>query len=55
MHATRLILAAVLLAVLGRLLGADRPDVIHLHGIDFPAYLPESGPPELVELLTKMW
>lgn len=27
-----------------------RPDVIHLHGIDFPAYLPKSGPPVLVTL-----
>jgi glycosyltransferase involved in cell wall biosynthesis len=25
-------------------------DVIHLHGIDFPSYLPESGPPVLVTL-----
>ena len=29
---------------------AHRPDVIHLHGIDFPAYLPDSGPPVLVTL-----
>lgn len=25
-------------------------DVVHLHGIDFPAYLPDSGPPVLVTL-----
>jgi glycosyltransferase involved in cell wall biosynthesis len=28
----------------------ERPDLIHLHGIDFPAYLPERGPPVLVSL-----
>ncbi|MBP1804913.1 glycosyltransferase [Rubellimicrobium aerolatum] len=28
----------------------ERVDVIHLHGIDFPTYLPESGPPVLVTL-----
>jgi hypothetical protein len=28
----------------------ERPDVIHLHGIDFPAYLPPPGPPVLVTL-----
>lgn len=27
-----------------------RPDLIHLHGIDFPHYLPDSGPPVLVTL-----
>jgi glycosyltransferase involved in cell wall biosynthesis len=27
-----------------------RPDVIHLHGIDFPEYLPSSGPPVIVTL-----
>jgi glycosyltransferase involved in cell wall biosynthesis len=27
-----------------------RPDLIHLHGIDFHAYLPDSGPPVLVTL-----
>ncbi len=27
-----------------------RPDVIHLHGIDFPHYLPDRGPPVLVTL-----
>ena len=27
-----------------------RPDVIHLHGIDFASYLPEQGPPVLVTL-----
>ena len=25
-------------------------DLVHLHGIDFPAYLPDSGPPALVTL-----
>ncbi|MBN8873277.1 MAG: glycosyltransferase [Rhodospirillales bacterium] len=25
-------------------------DLVHLHGIDFPAYLPEAGPPALVTL-----
>jgi hypothetical protein len=28
----------------------DRPDVMHLHGIDFSAYLPPPGPPALVTL-----
>ena len=28
----------------------DRPDVIHLHGIDFHSYLPPQGPPVLVTL-----
>ena len=28
----------------------ERPDVIHLHGIDFPEYLPTEGPPVLVTL-----
>lgn len=28
----------------------ERPDVIHLHGIDFDAYLPPPGPPVLVTL-----
>ena len=28
----------------------DRPDVVHLHGIDFPAYLPPPGPPVLTTL-----
>ncbi len=27
-----------------------RPDVVHLHGIDFPYYLPDRGPPVLVTL-----
>jgi hypothetical protein len=29
----------------------ERPDIIHLHGIDFPEYLPSEGPPVLVTLL----
>lgn len=29
---------------------AGREDLIHLHGIDFPHYLPEAGPPVLVTL-----
>ena len=28
----------------------DRPDAIHLHGSDFPDYLPEPGPPVVVTL-----
>jgi glycosyltransferase involved in cell wall biosynthesis len=28
----------------------DHPDVIHLHGIDFPDYLPPSGPPLIATL-----
>lgn len=30
--------------------GRGRVDVIHLHGIDFPHYLPKAGPPVLVTL-----
>jgi glycosyltransferase involved in cell wall biosynthesis len=28
----------------------DRPDVVHLHGLDFDRYLPASGPPVVVTL-----
>jgi len=28
----------------------DRPDVVHLHGLDFGHYLPSAGPPVLVTL-----
>ena len=31
-------------------IGRDRPDVVHLHGIDFPDYLPPPGPSVLVTL-----
>ena len=31
-------------------LARDRPDVVHLHGIDFPTYLPPPGPPVLATL-----
>ena len=31
-------------------LGAERVDAVHLHGIDFHAYLPPLGPPALVTL-----
>lgn len=41
--------AAVREAV-GRVLARERIDVVHLHGIDFDAYLPPAGPPVLVSL-----
>jgi glycosyltransferase involved in cell wall biosynthesis len=36
--------------VLTRLLKGVRPDLVHLHGVDWPAYVPEGGPPVLVTL-----
>ena len=33
-----------------------KPDVIHLHGLDFHSYLPPAGPPALVTLhLPPQW
>ena len=37
-------------AALAAALGRERVDVVHLHGIDFPAYLPPPGPPVLATL-----
>lgn len=31
-------------------LAEDRPDIVHLHGVDFDAYRPEGGPPVVVTL-----
>ena len=45
--------ACVHAAVRARIAGTiarDRPDVVHLHGLDFPAYLPTPGPPVLATL-----
>jgi glycosyltransferase involved in cell wall biosynthesis len=35
---------------IGAVIARDAPNVIHLHGIDFDAYLPPPGPPVLVTL-----
>lgn len=35
---------------IGRVLREERVDVVHMHGIDFHAYLPREGPPVLVTL-----
>jgi glycosyltransferase involved in cell wall biosynthesis len=35
---------------LDRVIAADRPDLVHLHGIDFHAYLPAPGVPVLATL-----
>lgn len=35
---------------LDRVVATERPDVVHLHGIDFHAYLPPTGPPVLATL-----
>lgn len=45
-HAAQAAVRARIADVIGR----ERPDVIHLHGIDFPVYLPDAGPPVLVTL-----
>lgn len=37
-------------ARLAETIAHDRPDAIHLHGTDFPEYLPASGPPVMVTL-----
>jgi hypothetical protein len=36
--------------ILDRVVAADRPDVVHLHGIDFHAYLPPPGVPVMATL-----
>lgn len=36
--------------LLAEVISADRPDVVHLHGIDFASYLPGPGTPCLVTL-----
>lgn len=41
---------AVLRARLAETLARVRPDVLHLHGVDFHSYLPDAGPPVLVTL-----
>ncbi len=41
---------AVVRARIAAVVGRDGPHVIHLHGIDFDAYLPPPGPPVLVTL-----
>ncbi|TNC74778.1 glycosyltransferase [Rubellimicrobium roseum] len=41
---------AAVRARIAEVVASDRPDVIHLHGIDFPSYLPLPGPPVLVTL-----
>src|SRR5688572_18681361 len=37
-------------AELERILAREVPDLVHLHGVDWPAYAPEGGPPVLVTL-----
>ena len=37
-------------ARLAEAIATDRPDAIHLHGADFPEYLPVPGPPVMVTL-----
>jgi glycosyltransferase involved in cell wall biosynthesis len=41
---------AAVRARIAEVVDRHRADLIHLHGIDFPAYLPEGGPPVLVTL-----
>ncbi|WP_210528767.1 glycosyltransferase [Rubellimicrobium arenae] len=41
---------AAVRARIAEVVAQEAPDVVHLHGIDFPAYLPEPGPPVLVTL-----
>jgi hypothetical protein len=41
---------AAVRAAISKVIARDRPDVVHLHGIDFPDYLPPSGPPVMVTL-----
>lgn len=41
---------AAVRARIAEVLARERIDVVHLHGFDFPAYLPDRGPPVLVSL-----
>ena len=41
---------AAVRALIADVVARERPDLIHLHGIDFAAYLPPPGPPVLVTL-----
>jgi glycosyltransferase involved in cell wall biosynthesis len=41
---------AALRARLAEVIARERPDVVHLHGVDFAGYLPAQGPPVLVTL-----
>ena len=41
---------AAVRGALAEAIARERPDVVHLHGIDFAAYLPQPGPPVLVTL-----
>lgn len=46
----RRLLAQVLAGVLSGDAGADRFDIVHMHGVDFAGYLPSEGHPVLVTL-----
>lgn len=48
--AAKCIVYAHLRALLAEAVRRHRPDVVHLHGVDFPDYLPPDGPPVLVTL-----
>ena len=41
---------AIMRAHIAAVIERDRPDVVHLHGLDFGQYLPPEGPPVLVTL-----
>lgn len=41
---------AVMRAHIAAVIARERPDVVHLHGLDFGHYLPPDGPPVLVTL-----
>ncbi len=41
---------AAVRARIAEVIARDRPDILHLHGIDFGSYLPTPGPPVLVTL-----
>jgi glycosyltransferase involved in cell wall biosynthesis len=49
-EAARTAAHAALRARLAETVARVRPDVVHLHGVDFHRYLPEAGPPVLVTL-----
>jgi glycosyltransferase involved in cell wall biosynthesis len=49
-EAARQVVHAALRARLAQTIERVRPDVVHLHGVDFHSYLPEAGPPVLVTL-----
>jgi glycosyltransferase involved in cell wall biosynthesis len=49
-EAARAATHAAVREVVARVLATERVDIVHLHGIDFDAYLPPAGPPVLVSL-----